>query len=143
EQIRAMLAESLAGVVAQVLLPRIGGGRVAAHEILIATSASRAMIRDGKTHTLANVIQTGARQGMQSLEQSLTRLAGEGIVDPKLVASVLADESCESVAPETGPAPRAAPAAPRPGQPVPARGAAVPALSQADAARRPGPYRYT
>ncbi len=93
-QIRAMLAESLQGVVAQMLLPRHGGrGRVAAHEILVAVSAVRGMIRDGKTHTLPNAIQTGARVGMQSLEQSLTRLATEGLIEPGLDRRILAGEA--------------------------------------------------
>ena len=90
EQVRAMLSESLQAVVAQLLLPRRGGsGRVAAHEILIGTSAVRAMIRDGRTHTLGNAIQTGQRHGMQSLEQALTRLAGEGLVEASVVQDVL------------------------------------------------------
>jgi twitching motility protein PilT len=146
EQIRAMLAESLAGVIAQVLLPKLGGGRVAAHEILISTSAVKAMIRDGKTHTLPNVIQTGARLGMQSLEQALTRLAGEGIVDPKMVAEILEEAGVEPTpadSPGARPAamPAARPAAPaaRPAaSPAPARAAAAAADS---AARRPNPYR--
>jgi twitching motility protein PilT len=131
EQIRAMLAESLQGVVAQVLLPRVGGGRVAAHEILISTSAVRAMIREGKTHTLGNAIQTGGRMGMQSLEQALTRLAGQGEVDAKLVASVLADGG-EAAAQEPAFAARPAPA------PAPAPRAAV----SEPGARRPQHYRY-
>jgi twitching motility protein PilT len=74
-QVRAMLAESLAGVIAQRLLPRVGGGRVAALEILIASSAVRAMIRDGKTYQLPNAIQTGRSCGMQSFEQHIHALA--------------------------------------------------------------------
>ncbi|GIW72283.1 MAG: twitching motility protein PilT [Planctomycetota bacterium] len=73
-QIRAMLADSLAGVVAQLLLPRRGGGRVAALEVLVATPGVRAMIRDGKTHQIPSAIQTGQKYGMQSLEQALSRL---------------------------------------------------------------------
>jgi len=80
-QIRAMLAESIQGVVAQILLPRRGGGRVAAQEILVATTAVRALIREGKTHQLLSTIQTGQKFGMQSLEQSLTRLQAEGLID--------------------------------------------------------------
>jgi twitching motility protein PilT len=150
DQIRTMLAESLAGIVAQVLLPTTRGGRVAAHEILVSTSAVRAMIRDGKTHTLPNAIQTGARQGMQSLEQALTRLAAEGTVDAKVVASILSlasgDAEEERAAPE--PAPRR-PGAPAPEQaarrpaPAAAPASAAPVAVGADGARRPNsPYRY-
>lgn len=140
-QIRAMLAESLQGVISQLLLPKSGGGRVAAHEILISTSAVRAMIRDGKTHQLPNVIQTGARLGMQSLEQALTRLAGQGVVDAKLVASVLAEESTESSAPEMGSSPRpsAPPSRPASLGPSPARAAAVAVADPS--VNRGNPYR--
>jgi hypothetical protein len=132
--------------VAQVLLPKNGGGRVAAHEILISTSAVRAMIRDGKIHTLPNAIQTGARFGMQSLEQALTRLAGAGTVDPKLVASVLASEATAEEPEPEAPAPRRA-AMSDPMQQrkpfAPAAGAAAPTAGASDPARRPGsPYRY-
>jgi twitching motility protein PilT len=81
-QIRAMFAESILGIVSQILLHRKDGkGRVAAHEILVATSAVRAMIRDGKTHQIASAIQTGSKYGMQSLEQSLTKLINRGAID--------------------------------------------------------------
>jgi twitching motility protein PilT len=100
-QIRAMLAESLAGVVAQILLPKIGGGRVAAHEILISTSAVKSMIRDGKTHMLPNAIQTGAKLGMQSLESAVARLVDEGMVNRVEASSALGedDEDPDLVAP--------------------------------------------
>jgi twitching motility protein PilT len=81
-QIRAMFADSLQAVVAQVLLRRKGGkGRVAAHEILIASSGVRAMIRDGKSFQIPSAIQTGAKYGMQSLEQALTKLTIDGVID--------------------------------------------------------------
>ncbi|MBX3471021.1 MAG: type IV pilus twitching motility protein PilT [Planctomycetes bacterium] len=80
-QARTSLAESLQAVIAQLLLPRRGGGRVAAFEVMVATLAVRAMIREGKTHELLSAIQTGAQHGMQSLEQALSRLVVEGKVD--------------------------------------------------------------
>ncbi|MBI4566529.1 MAG: type IV pilus twitching motility protein PilT [Planctomycetes bacterium] len=90
-QIRAMLAESLQAIVAQILLPRKGGkGRVAAHEILVASTGVRAMIREGKTFQIPSAIQTGAKYGMQSLEQSLNKLAMEGVIEMAEVANQLA-----------------------------------------------------
>ncbi len=80
-QIRAQLAESIRGVVAQALLKTINGkGRIAAVEILIATSAVRNLIREGKTFQLPSVIQTGTKDGMQTLEQSLSDLVLTGKV---------------------------------------------------------------
>lgn len=76
-RIRATFSYCLAGILSQVLLPRLGGGRVAAFEILVATPAVRALIRDGKTAQLHSTIQTGARHGMQTLEQSLEKLVFE------------------------------------------------------------------
>ncbi len=71
-QIRAMFANAVQGVVAQRLLPtRDGRGRVAVHEILIATSAVRNLIREEKTHQLHSTIQTGASYGMQTIDQAL------------------------------------------------------------------------
>jgi twitching motility protein PilT len=80
-QIRVQLAGALTGIVYQRLLPRIGGGRVAAYEVLIATSAVRNMIREGKTRQLRNTLATGSRDGMQTLEQSLTELVAAGSLE--------------------------------------------------------------
>lgn len=72
EQIRTMLSESLQGVVSQNLLKTADGhGRVAALEILLATSASNNLIREGKTFQLTSVIQTGKRDGMQTMDQAI------------------------------------------------------------------------
>jgi len=71
-QIRAMFANAVQGIVAQRLLPtKDGGGRVAVHEILIATSAVRNLIREEKSHQLHSAIQTGASYGMQTMDQAL------------------------------------------------------------------------
>ena len=74
EQIRVQLSASLAAVVAQRLVPKIGGGMVATFEILIATSASRNMIREGKTNQLRNIMTTSRGEGMQTLEMNLASL---------------------------------------------------------------------
>lgn len=79
-QIRSQLANILQAIVSQRLIPSIGGGRVAAAEILIATSAVRNIIREGKTHQLEAVIQTGAEFGMQSMDRTLVNLVHAGTI---------------------------------------------------------------
>lgn len=79
-QIRAQLSNILMAICSQRLVPAIGGGRVAAAEILVATSAVRNIIREGKTHQLDAVIQTGADQGMQSMDKTLVGLVQAGTV---------------------------------------------------------------
>ncbi len=79
-QIRLQLAAALTGIVHQRLLPQRGGGRVAAYEVLIASPAVRNLIREGKTNQLRNVILTGARDGMQTLEASLNALLSRGSI---------------------------------------------------------------
>jgi twitching motility protein PilT len=75
EQIRVQLAESLLAVIAQTLIPTADGkGRVAALEVMVATPAIRNMVRENKIHQLPSAIQTGARDGMQSLDQHLKTL---------------------------------------------------------------------
>jgi twitching motility protein PilT len=82
EQIRVMLAASLKGVVSQILLPRAdGNGRVAAREVMLITQAIAAIIREGKTHQLYSAIQTGGREGMSTMEQSLHQLCQSGLVN--------------------------------------------------------------
>jgi twitching motility protein PilT len=78
-----MLSESLKGVVAQVLCPKIGGGRVAAHEILIGTTAVAAMIREGKTFQLASTMQTSKGLGMVTMNDALMSLVMKKLVEPK------------------------------------------------------------
>ncbi len=79
-QIRAQLANILMAIVSQRLIPAIGGGRKAAAEILIATPAVRNIIREGKTHQLEAVIQTGAEFGMQSMDKTLVQLIYDGSI---------------------------------------------------------------
>jgi twitching motility protein PilT len=79
-QIRAQLANMLMGVCSQRLVPAIGGGRVVAAEVLVMNSAARAIIRDGKTHQLDNVIQTGADLGMQTMDRTLVKMVQAGTI---------------------------------------------------------------
>jgi twitching motility protein PilT len=79
-QIRAQLANILMAIVSQRLIPAIGGGRIAAAEILVATPAVRNIIREGKSHQLEAVIQTGAEFGMQSMDKTLVNLIHEGTI---------------------------------------------------------------
>ena len=79
-QIRVQLASTLAGVVAQRLVPRVELGRVAAFEILVATPAVRNLIRMGKTSQIRNVIMTSRHEGMQTLEMSLSDLVQQGTI---------------------------------------------------------------
>jgi twitching motility protein PilT len=79
-QVRAQLANILMAICSQRLVPTIGGGRVAAAEILVANSAVRNIIREGKSHQLDAVIQTGADQGMQLMDKTLSGLVQTGSV---------------------------------------------------------------
>lgn len=79
-QIRSQLSSILMAICSQRLVPTIGGGRIAASEILIATPAVRNIIREGKTHQLEAVIQTGAEHGMQSMDKTLVELVHAGTV---------------------------------------------------------------
>jgi len=80
QQIRVQLASCLAGVIYQQLLPAVGGGRVAAFEVLVANVAVRSMIKEGKTDQLRSVLQTGLREGSQTLERSLNQLLRAGLI---------------------------------------------------------------
>ena len=80
EMVRAMLSESLRAVISQTLLKRIGGGRIAAHEIMIGTPAIRNLIREGKIAQMYSSIQTGQAAGMQTLDQCLKELLQKGLI---------------------------------------------------------------
>ncbi|MDD2816880.1 MAG: type IV pilus twitching motility protein PilT [Thiotrichaceae bacterium] len=80
DMIRAMLSESLKAVVAQTLLKKVGGGRVAAHEIMIGTPAIRNLIRENKVAQMYSALQTGMKFGMQTLDQCLTNLLKAGMI---------------------------------------------------------------
>ena len=78
--VRSMLSESLQAVISQTLMKKVGGGRVAAHEIMIGTPAIRNLIREDKVAQMYSAIQTGAQLGMQTLDQCLTNLLQKGII---------------------------------------------------------------
>ena len=78
--VRSMLSESLKAVISQTLMKKIGGGRVAAHEIMIGTPAIRNLIREDKVAQMYSAIQTGQNVGMQTLDQNLKALLASGIV---------------------------------------------------------------
>jgi twitching motility protein PilT len=82
-QVRAMLSESLKGVIAQTLCRKKGGGRVAALEILLVNSAVSNLIREGKTFQIPSVMQTGRGAGMMTLSDSLLELVKKGLVEPE------------------------------------------------------------
>jgi len=79
-QIKTQLSNILMAILSQRLVPTIGGGRIAAAEILIANSAVRNIIREGKSHQLEAVIQTSAQFGMQSMDKTLAQLIHQGVV---------------------------------------------------------------
>jgi len=80
DMIRAMLSESLRAVISQSLLRKVGGGRVAAHEIMIGTPAIRNLIRENKIAQMYSAIQTGQQYGMQTLDQNLQELLHKGLI---------------------------------------------------------------
>lgn len=80
EMVRAMLSESLEAVISQTLLKKKGGGRVAAHEIMLGTPAIRNLIREGKVAQMYSAIQTGQNLGMQTLDQCLHSLVNKGVI---------------------------------------------------------------
>ena len=80
DMMRSMLSESLRAVISQTLLKRVGGGRVAAHEIMIGTPAIRNLIRENKVPQMYSAIQTGQGQGMQTLDQCLAELLRQGTI---------------------------------------------------------------
>lgn len=81
EQTRVQLASSLSAIFAQRLIPRIGGGLVAAFEVLVATPAVRNLIREGRSNQLGNIMFTNSKEGMQMMENSLAELFVNGVVD--------------------------------------------------------------
>jgi twitching motility protein PilT len=80
DMVRAMLSESLRAVISQTLLKKVGGGRIAAHEIMIGTPAIRNLIRENKIAQMYSAIQTGQSAGMQTLDQNLQGLVQRGVI---------------------------------------------------------------
>jgi twitching motility protein PilT len=82
DMIRAMLSESLRAVISQTLLKKKGGGRIAAHEIMVGTPAIRNLIRENKVAQMYSSIQTGQKFGMQTLDQCLQEMVRKGQIAP-------------------------------------------------------------
>jgi twitching motility protein PilT len=93
EQIRVMLSESLRGVIAQTLCTKIGGGRVAALEVLISNGAIGNLIREGKTVQIASQMQVGRAQGMVTLNDALSDLVRRNLVTPEEAMSRAIDKA--------------------------------------------------
>ena len=91
--VRSMLSESLRAVISQTLLKKVGGGRVAAHEIMIGMPAIRNLIRENKIAQMFSAIQTGQQYGMQTLDQNLKQLLDKGIVTKQEARSKAANKN--------------------------------------------------
>ena len=93
-QVRLQLTHTLVGILNQQLIPKVGGGRVAAFEVLVGTNAICNLIREGKTRQIRNLVATGQRDGMQTLETSLSELVATGVVahDEAILWTVHPDE---------------------------------------------------
>ncbi|MDB6097261.1 MAG: type pilus twitching motility protein PilT [Francisellaceae bacterium] len=83
EMVRSMLSESLRAVISQTLIKKVGGGRIAAHEIMISTSAIKNLIRESKLAQMFSTIQTSRAQGMQTLDQCLQELVSKDLINKK------------------------------------------------------------
>ena len=90
DMVRSMLSESLQTVISQTLLKKVGGGRVAAHEIMICTAAIRNLIRESKIAQMYSAIQTGGQIGMQTLDQCL-----RGLLEKNLISKEAAREKAK------------------------------------------------
>ena len=90
--VRSMLSESIRAVISQTLLKRIGGGRVAAHEIMMGIPAIRNLIREDKVAQMYSVIQTGQAHGMQTMDQCLQRLVAQGLISAEDAAAKSIDK---------------------------------------------------
>lgn len=91
--IRSMLSESIRAVISQTLLKKVGGGRVAAHEIMVGIPAIRNLIREDKVAQMYSVIQTGQAHGMQTMDQCLQRLVQQGLITPQDAAAKSTNKS--------------------------------------------------
>ena len=94
--VRAMLASSIQGVISQTLLRRAGGGRVAAHEIMLGTNAVRSLIRENQLAQIYSMIQTGSRFGMQTMEDSINDLFQAGIITEETARGALRESADDS-----------------------------------------------
>jgi twitching motility protein PilT len=108
DQIRAQLALVLEGVLSQALIPKVGGGRVLALELLVATPAIRNLIRENKVHQIYSTMQASAAMGMQTMTASLARFVNQRMItlEAALAHSTLPDELARMVAPPSPLLPR-------------------------------------
>ncbi len=93
EMVRSMLSESLRAVISQTLMKKQGGGRVAAHEIMLGTPAIRNLIRENKVAQMYSAIQTGMRDGMQTLDQNLKELVRRGVITKEVARNKAANKA--------------------------------------------------
>jgi len=91
--VRSMLSESLRAVISQTLIKKVGGGRVAAHEIMIGTPAIRNLIREDKIAQMYSAIQTGMSNGMQTMDQCLQNLVNRGIITKQAAMEKAVDKN--------------------------------------------------
>ncbi|TAL35558.1 MAG: type IV pilus twitching motility protein PilT [Alphaproteobacteria bacterium] len=159
EMVRAMLSSSIQGVIAQTLLKRAGGGRVAAHEIMVGTNAVRNLIRENQLAQLYSMIQTGSRYGMQTMEDSVNDLVVSGSITEQTAHDALKDSAeseddlpdpaagaagAKKGGPLTGA--KAVPGKPAPGKPaaIPQQkpGGAAPAAEPAEGEKAEGGYSF-
>ncbi|HIJ63050.1 MAG TPA: type IV pilus twitching motility protein PilT [Rhodospirillaceae bacterium] len=134
EMVRSMIAGSLQAVISQILLKKLGGGRCAAHDILVGTPAVRNLIRENKVPQITSMMQMGQRYGMVTMEDSVKALVAQGLVDASELDRFIApgqEKPGAASAPAAGPPPAGQPvvqppaAAPaRPAAPPPKRGVA-------------------
>ncbi len=96
EMIRAMLSSSIQGIISQTLLRKEGGGRVAAHEIMVGTNAVRNLIRENQLAQIYSMIQTGSRYGMQTMEDSINDLVVSGAITELTARNALKDSTDDS-----------------------------------------------
>ncbi|CAD5262152.1 twitching motility protein [Alteromonas sp. 38] len=94
--VRSMLSESLRAVISQTLLKKVGGGRIAAHEIMVGIPAIRNLIREDKVPQMYSVIQTGQASGMQTMDQCLQRLLALGAISREDAAAKSKDKQSMS-----------------------------------------------
>lgn len=129
DMVRAMLSSSIQGIISQTLLKKAGGGRVAAHEILVGTNAVRNLVRENQLAQIYSMIQTGSRYGMQTMEDAVNDLLETGQIDEETAAMALKEgaEETSDYAP-TSPKPQAAAAKP---SGIAARAPAAPAAAPA------------
>ena len=109
EGVRNVLGEALRAVVAQQLIPKAGGGRVAAMEILFCSPAIGNMIREGKTPQITSAIQNGVREGMIDMDASIRKLYEEGLISARAAYDKAIDKSSLEDIGEEASAPQATP----------------------------------